>query len=727
MLRLLSDHPPRIDGYSDLREIGSGGFSRVYEAHQREFGRQVAVKVLNSRLVDEAGVAAFERECRSMGVLSMHPNIVTVLASAFTSDKRPCIVMDLFPGGDYMSSLRTRGPVPLADLLSLGVRMSGALATAHEHGVVHGDVKPQNIFKSNFGDPALGDFGIATLYGPGADQAPVGLSAHYAAPELIESGTATTGPASDQYALAATIFTLATGRRPFESDVKETPQQVILRALSEPVPRLPGRFPRALGDVLLRAMARDPNRRYPDLAALGSALAEVERALGYQVTRLPLGGVEDEAPAVASPFADDQSMRPPAASTPAAWLGTGDARESPEPDAGDSVTMLRRLPQPAEEPEAEQEADDEDESDLRRTLVAAGAAVAVLVIAGIIVLTLGFRGDVSDATITATTVAGPPPSLPPPPPPAPPQGITGTLESGVATFTWDAPSTGGFTYQVVRLDDAARDVPTMVNRPEIVFRDLAAEEHPCVQVQGRESARNDVTAVAARLRRERSGAMTTKLCFEDDDTLPDLPWKVPTPATPGPVDARVIGPRRGAHPRQSAWSGKTTRTGSAIEDATFVVADGMGGLDGGAEAAESAVEAALTRALSLSMGASLAHWRYTVRLVNEDVRIMMRDRGLHQGRQHAHHGRRRVVTGLWPLTWATPGCMSCRRVCCGSERSTTICGTSSVTAVRISRSSRRVASPWPALTSYIGQSDEDLRGRCLRLVADAWHSAAAVQ
>ena len=140
------DHTPVIEGYGDLKEIGRGAAARVYEAFQYKFSRRVAIKVLNRQLDDDTA-ADFERECQLMGPLSTHPNIVTVLESAFTDDDRPCIVMDLFPAGDYMSHLRNEGPVDLPDLLTLGVCIAGALATAHDHGVTHGDVKPQNILR----------------------------------------------------------------------------------------------------------------------------------------------------------------------------------------------------------------------------------------------------------------------------------------------------------------------------------------------------------------------------------------------------------------------------------------------------------------------------------------------------------------------------------------------------------------------------------------------------
>ena len=130
----------------------------MFSAYQVEFDRRVALKVLNDRLADDVSVSVFEGECRAMGTLSQHPFIVTVLASALTADYRPVIVMELFERGNYMQLLRRDGPLPLEELLSLSVRVAGALATAHHHGVVHGDVKPQNILKSEFGFPALGGF-----------------------------------------------------------------------------------------------------------------------------------------------------------------------------------------------------------------------------------------------------------------------------------------------------------------------------------------------------------------------------------------------------------------------------------------------------------------------------------------------------------------------------------------------------------------------------------------
>ena len=222
-----------------------------------------------------------------MGALWDHPNIVTVFASAFTSDGRPCIVMRLFEEGNYYQLLRRNGSVPVDQLLIVGVKIAGALAAAHDAGVIHGDVKPHNIFKSKFGEPALGDFGIATFVGQHETNELKGLSVHYAAPELVEGEP---GPKADQYSLAATLFTLAVGKRPFElpdGPGSDSNTQVLLRVLEAPTPELPEAFPEQLRDVIRRAMDRDPDLRYDSLGEFGTALSEVEQGLKLPRTHFP--------------------------------------------------------------------------------------------------------------------------------------------------------------------------------------------------------------------------------------------------------------------------------------------------------------------------------------------------------------------------------------------------------------------------------------------------------
>ncbi|MCY4629781.1 MAG: protein kinase [bacterium] len=397
--------------------MGRGGFSRVFSAYQVAFDRRVALKVLNERLADDASVAAFERECQAMGGLSRHPFIVTVLASAFTSDYRPCIVMDLFERGNYMQLVRRDGPLPLEELLSLSVRVAGALATAHQDGVVHGDVKPQNIFKSGFGYPALGDFGIATLRSRVAERAGVGLSPHFVAPELIEMGAGAVGAAADQYSLGATVFTLATGRRPFESAGPRAPQQVLAEALEAPAPVLPETFPRDLRAVLRRAMVREPQDRFPDLGAFAVALANVEHRLGHRPTAIPIAGIDDDATITV----DHDTLEALRRQTPA-----------PPPEGPDAPTIALTPPQqPPGEPPGDQQPPQQPKRRRRVLLVALALLAAAGATAGILLTPGEPEPEPPPPTSTTTEPATPEPATPEPatpdptapapePPPAPP-------------------------------------------------------------------------------------------------------------------------------------------------------------------------------------------------------------------------------------------------------------------------------------------------------------------
>ena len=457
---MVMSHVPSISGYSDLREIGSGGFSRVYEGHQLEFDRRVAIKVLNKRLADDASVAAFEQECRSMGVLSKHPYIVTVLASAFTTDHRPCIVMDLFQHGNYMQILRQDGPVPLDELLPLSVRMAGALATAHRHDVIHGDVKPQNIFRSEFGYPALGDFGIATLANRHVEHGTVGLSPHYAAPEMVEIGAAAAGGAADQYSLATTIYTLAVGRRPFEPAAGESPHQILRRMLTSPTPRLPASFPADLTAALLRAMARDPRDRYADLVAFAAALNDIENRLGQRPTSVPLAAADTgPAPAGTALVAD------PADRTS---LALGDERTI-------ALTTLR--PQPASEQTAHDATGSTSRSQ-RRLVAAIAVVVAAAGVAGIAYATL--RSDDGNESPAREQVA------------AITEddffmfvsdvtGLTGTMSGDSASFSWMPVEADGIVYRVLR-EDSVGGAPRTVDTPSVTFEKLDPAERPCVRV-----------------------------------------------------------------------------------------------------------------------------------------------------------------------------------------------------------------------------------------------------
>ncbi|WP_227981080.1 protein kinase domain-containing protein [Nocardia spumae] len=277
-------------GFAEAEAIGRGGFGQVYRCTQLAVERTVAVKVLTAELDENR--ERFLREQRAMGRLTGHPNIAGMLEVGETSAGRPYLVMPYYARGSLDARIRRDGPLPLPQVLRLGVKIAGALATAHRADVLHRDIKPSNILITDYDEPALTDFGIAHITGGFETSAgTITGSPAFTAPEVISAGAASR--ASDVYGLGATLFTALTGHAAFERRSGEQVVAQFLRITEQPVPDLRERgYPDDVCAVIEAAMSRDPSNR-PTAEMLGEQLQRIEHEHGFTVDEIPLQDASD--------------------------------------------------------------------------------------------------------------------------------------------------------------------------------------------------------------------------------------------------------------------------------------------------------------------------------------------------------------------------------------------------------------------------------------------------
>jgi predicted Ser/Thr protein kinase len=272
------------DRYELEELVGSGGMSSVYRAHDRLLERTVALKVLHERfLTDEEHVERFKHEARAVAQLS-HPNIVTVIDRG-ERDGHQFIVFEYVDGENLKELVIRDAPLAAGDAVRLVLQIARALAFAHEHGLVHRDVKPQNVLLPEDGEVKVTDFGIARsldVQGGITQTGTVMGTSDYIAPEQARGAKATAQ--TDVYALGIVLYELLTGEVPFSGDNFVA---VAMQHINEPVPSVrelrPDVSPR-LDAAVRRALAKSPRDRFPSMdafaAELQASLAEPHNGAG---------------------------------------------------------------------------------------------------------------------------------------------------------------------------------------------------------------------------------------------------------------------------------------------------------------------------------------------------------------------------------------------------------------------------------------------------------------
>ncbi|HEY0228797.1 MAG TPA: protein kinase [Mycobacterium sp.] len=305
-----------LDGrYLIQSRIASGGTSTVYRGLDVRLDRPVALKVMDSRYAgDDQFLTRFQLEARTVARLK-NPGLVAVYDQGLDA-RHPFLVMELIEGGTLRELLGERGPMPPHAVAAVLRPVLGGLAAAHRAGLVHRDVKPENVLISDDGEVKIADFGLVrAVAAAGITSASVILgTAAYLSPEQVRDGNA--GPRSDVYSVGILTYELLTGRTPFTGD---SPLSIAYQRLDNDVPR-PGTLiagvPTQFDEFVACATARDPGQRYADAVEMAAELDAIAEDLDLPDFRVPAPRNSAQHRSAALYHSQVSERRPPAPQPP---------------------------------------------------------------------------------------------------------------------------------------------------------------------------------------------------------------------------------------------------------------------------------------------------------------------------------------------------------------------------------------------------------------------------
>ena len=335
--------------YRLLSHIGSGGMGEVFLAAHERLPMKLVVKVLSPTLISTRAIAQFGREAAVLAKLQ-HPNIVQLVDFNWTDSGLPFLVMEHLPGHDLEAGLEGHREKGLAACLAVLQQVASGLYAAHCRGIVHGDLKPKNIMvvpcDGRRDIVKLIDFGVSIVEKARVESGHQALAGtpEFMSPEQVLGRAADVGPGSDQFSLAVIAYLLIVGRLPWTASAPSALLQQVIRNRPSPLPRSMA----SVETVLLRAMAKQPERRYPSTLAFVRALRRAMLADGILAGRFAATRAERDTDEASPPPPTDLEDGVEHASTATTWNLTSstvtfDDRGSPHPDAAVADANLPEL------------------------------------------------------------------------------------------------------------------------------------------------------------------------------------------------------------------------------------------------------------------------------------------------------------------------------------------------------------------------------------------------